>query len=111
MAILEFKENMEFRNFVQYAVADKFGIPIEVREEEYVTGLLGKDEVKECFKIGFFPKFARTEWVEDKISLEIHRYCYKNKLSLNREPIIERSVWNGEIKYELVYTKGDGLQW
>lgn len=103
---LDWNTEMEFRRFVQYELADKYRFPIEVREDKIVTGLTGNDEIQEALKIGFFPEYAQTAWVEDKIAKDIHKYCHEHNLKLNKEPFINRTAWNSKIKYELVYTNG-----
>lgn len=110
VSFLEDKVEMAFRRFVCTELAEKYGQYIEVKDGVIVTGLTGSDTIEECLNVGFFPSHAKTDWVEDKIAVDIHRYCYENDLSLVRSIVVERTVWNGDIRYGLVYTDGGCYQ-
>lgn len=102
---LENKVEQAFRRFVQVELAEKYQQPIFVEDSVIVNGLHGSDVIEEALKIRFFIKDAKVKWVEDKISLDIYKYCYENGLDLVKNIVIERDTWNGEIRYGLVYTK------
>lgn len=103
---LDGKTENAFRRFVQVELAEKYQQPIFVEDSEIVSGLLGKDIIEEALIIRLFIADSKTERVEDKISTDIHRYCYENDLKLNKRVIIERDIWNGRIRYGIVYTDG-----
>lgn len=101
---LEDKVENAFRRFVNVELAEKYQQPIFVEDAQIVTGLMGKDIIKEALIIRFFIDYAKVEWVEDKIAGDIHRYCYENGFKLDKNVNIIRDTWNGEIRYGLVYT-------
>ena len=96
----------KLRMFISHELADKYGQAIEIRDDLIVTGTTGSDKIVECLKVMFYPVHSKVQWIEDKIASDIHRYCYENEIYLIRSPVCERTVWNGEIRYNLIYTKG-----
>lgn len=103
---LDGKTENAFRRFVQVELAEKYQQPIFVEDSEIVTGLTGNDIIEEALIIRLFIANAKVPWVEDKIATDIHIYCYENDLELNKSSLLERDVWNGEIRYGIVYTDG-----
>ena len=101
---LDDKTENAFRRFVNVELAEKYQQPIFVEDAYIVTGLMGNDKIEEVLIVRFFVGYAKVEFVEDKISTDIHKYCYENGLKLDKSPVIERDTWNGEIRYGLVYT-------
>lgn len=105
---LKTDEEYGLRKFIQHELSCKYNQQIQIREDMIVTGLAGNDKIVECFKVLFYPADSNVEWIEDKIASDIHRYCFEHKICIVKSPVIERTVWNGEILYGLVYT-GDAL--
>lgn len=104
---LDVDTESQLRNYIQVTLGNKYQQHIEVADSEFVTGLMGKDEIKEALKVRFIPAHSTVNWIEDKLITDIHKYCYKNNLRLNREPGIERDTFLGEIRYNIIYTKPD----
>lgn len=104
---LDDKTENAFRRYVNTELAEKYQQPIFVEDTNIVTGLLGEDIIEEALVIRFFVGNSKVEWVEDKIAIDIHKYCYENGLPLKKEIVIERDTWNGEIRYGLVYTNSN----
>lgn len=107
VTFLEDKKENAFRRYVNVELAEKYQQPIFVEDAHIVTGLMGDDEIKEALIVRFFVGDAKVEWVEDKIDIDIHKYCFKNGLPLKKVIVIERDIWNGEIRYGLVYTNSN----
>lgn len=101
---MDLKTENAFRRFVNTELAHKLEQPIEVREALIVKDGLTGDEIVEAFKISFFPAYSKTHYVEDAIASNIHRYIFNHDLGLVKNLNIEKNVWNGEIRYSLVYT-------
>ena len=104
---LDNKTENAFRRFVQVELAEKYQQPIFVEDSEIVTGLTGNDIIEEAIIIRLFIADSKTEWVEDKIAHDINRYCYENDMKLNKSIVLERDIWNGKIRYGIVYTDGN----
>lgn len=103
---LDDKTENAFRRFVNVELAEKYQQPIFVEDKNIVTGLTGDDVIEEALIIRFFVGDATVQWVEDKIANDIHKYCFEHDIKLNKSIVIERDVWNGEVRYGLVYTNG-----
>lgn len=101
---MDLKTENAFRRFVNTELAHKLEQPIEVRDAVIVKDGLNGDEIVEALKVSFFPAYSKTEWIEDKIATDLHKYVFENDLGLLKSPVIEKDVWNGEIRYSLVYT-------
>lgn len=101
---LDDKLENAFRRFVNVELAEKYQQPIFVEDAQIVTGLMGNDKIEEALIVRFFVGYAKVGFVEDKISADIHKYCYENGFKLDKSPVIKRDTWNGEIRYGLVYT-------
>lgn len=101
---LDMKTENAFRRFVNTELAHKYEQYIEIRDDLIVKDNLTGDEIVEAIKIGFFPAHSKTEYVEDKIASDVHRYIFENDLGLIKNMSIDKDVWNGEIRYNLVYT-------
>ena len=104
VSFLDDKIENAFRRFVNVELAEKYQQPIFVEDAIIVTGVIGDDKIEEALIIRFFVGHAKVEFVEDKIAVDINKYCYENDFELNRSLVIERDTWNGEIRYGLVYT-------
>lgn len=102
---LDSKAENAFRRFVNVELAEKYQQYIEVSDAEIVKGELYGDEIVEAIKVRFFPEDAKVENIDSHIVSDIHEYCYENKISLSRQPAVERDVWTGKIRYNLVYTE------
>ena len=102
---LTMEQETKLYKFIRVDLSNKYQMPIDIEEEEIVVGLSGSDEIVEALKVRFFPKDAKVQWVEDKIQLDIHRFCYDNDIRMTRSIVMERDVWLGEIRYGLVYTE------
>ena len=103
---LDDKTENAFRRYVNVELAEKYQQPIFVEDAEIVTGIIGKDKIEEALIIRFFIDYATVQDVENKIAVDIHKYCYKNNIKLTKLSNIIRDTWNGEIRYGLVYTYG-----
>ena len=103
--ILNKQEETKFKTFIETQLTKKYGQKITVTPTEIVTGLTGNDQIQPALKIHFLIKDSHTMWVENRISEDIHRYSYENKLYLTRIPVIERDLINGDIRYGLTYVK------
>lgn len=99
-------EEFELRRHITHNIAMEHNIQIQVRDCMIVTGLMGDDKVEEALKVSFIPANSTVEWVEDKISTSIHKYCYENDIKIVKSPVILRDVFNNEIVYSLIYTNG-----
>lgn len=107
VSFLENKTENAFRRFVQVELAEKYQQPIFVEDKKIVTGITGDEIIEEALIIRFFIADSKVPWLEDKIATDIHKYCYEYDLRLNKSIVIERDVWNGKIRYGLVYTGCD----
>ena len=103
---LDDKTENAFRRYVNVELAEKYQQPIFVEDAEIVTGIMGKDKIEEALIIRFFIVDSKVQWVEDKIVVDIHRYCYEHNIKINKKVGVERDTWNGKIRYGLVYTYG-----
>ena len=104
---LTLKQETDLYKFVRVDLSTKYNQPIDIEEAEIVTGLTGSETIEDALIIRFFPEDSNVTWVEDKISNDIHEYCYENNIRLSKSIVIERDVWLGKIRYGLVYTDGD----
>ena len=96
----------KLRMFISHDLGYKYNQPIQVKDDVIVTGTTGSDKIVECLKVRFYPAHSQVEWVEDKIAGDIHRYCFENQIDIVKDCCIVRDVWNGEIRYSLIYTNG-----
>lgn len=96
----------KLRMFISHELGYKYNQQIQVADDLIVTGTTGSDKIVECLKVMFFPAHSQVEWVEDKIAGNIHRYCFENQINIVKDCCIVRDVWNGEIRYSLIYTQG-----
>lgn len=101
------KEEMNFRRFANTDLAYKYDMYIGVDEEQIVIGNAPNEKIVDALKVRFFIKDSKEEFIENKIKTDIHRYCYENNLNLDCVYAIEKDVWNGEIRYGLIYIEGD----
>ena len=101
---LTMKQENGFRRFVNSELAHKYEQYLEVRDELIVKGGAYGDEIMEALKVSFFPAHSRTEYLENRLTEDIHRYIYENDLGLVKNLDIEKDVYNGEIRYNLIYT-------
>lgn len=101
------KQEMAFRRFVNTELAEKYDMYLAVNEENVVTGIAPNEKIEESLKVRFFIGDSKEEFIENKIKADIHRYCYENNLNLECVYAIEKDVWNGKIRYGLIYIEGD----
>lgn len=102
---LDSEEEFKLRKFVQYDLTKKYDMSIQINDGMVVSGVMGNDFIEEALKISFNPADANVMWIEDKIATDIHRFCYENKINMNRQPI-QRDAWMMNIRYTLIYTDG-----
>lgn len=103
---LEPSTEHKLRMFISHELGYKYNQQIQVADDLIVTGTTGSDKIVECLKVMFYPAHSNVEWIEDKIASDIHRYCYEHEINIVKSPVINRDVWNGEIRYNLIYTNG-----
>ena len=108
----------ELYTFVRKDLCYKYNMKIDIEETQIVKGMTGEEVIVDAIKIVYFPKDVATgdvkpgsidyvqkvRHIEDKISEDIHKFCYENDMSMSLEMGIEKDVWLGEIRYKLVYT-------
>ena len=100
---LTIEQQQDLGNYVT-EIAKEIGQQIKMADAQIVKGGLFGDEIVEAIKLQFYPEYSQKPCVESTIKTMMHRYIFENDLGLVCELNIEKDVWNGKIRYNIIYT-------